>query len=174
MKFPILLMISFPNYLMVLYNHTTNHGIRRGFSLTFLLFAIPAGLLGQKIGRKKTISIGLIGIVVCFLPILTEPSQWLVQALLIAGGACWACININSLPMVVEFASERTIGSFTGYYYLFSFTAAIVSPITYGAIQDYFQTNELLFLFAVLCFGTALISMIFVKHGDNKELVKTK
>ncbi|GAA0355076.1 SLC45 family MFS transporter [Alkalibacterium iburiense] len=145
-----------------------------GFSLTFLIFAIPAGLLGQKIGRKKTISIGLIGIVVCFLPILTEPSQWLVQALLIAGGACWACININSLPMVVEFATERTIGSFTGYYYLFSFTAAIVSPITYGAIQDYFQTNELLFLFAVLCFGTALVSMIFVKHGDNKEMVKTK
>ena len=140
-----------------------------GFSLTFLLFAIPAGRLGQKFGRKKTIVGGLIGIIILFLPILAQPSQWLVQVLLILGGACWSCININSLPMVLEFSSEKSIGAFTGYYYLFSFTAAIVSPIFYGAIQDFFQDNGLLFLFAVLCFAIALGSMIFVKHGDSVE-----
>lgn len=140
-----------------------------GFSLTFLLFAIPAGRLGQKFGRKKTIVGGLIGIIILFLPILAQPSQWLVQVLLILGGACWSCININSLPMVLEFSSEKSIGAFTGYYYLFSFTAAIVSPIFYGAIQDFFQDNGLLFLFAVFCFAIALGSMIFVKHGDSVE-----
>lgn len=142
-----------------------------GFSLTFLLFAIPAGLLAQKIGRKKTIVGGLIGIIVLFLPILAQPSQWLVQVLLILGGACWACININSLPMVLEFSSERSIGAFTGYYYLFSFTAAIVSPILYGAIQDYFHDNSLLFMFAVICFAIALGSMVFVRHGDYQLTV---
>lgn len=145
-----------------------------GFSLTFLIFAIPAGLLAQKIGRKKTILGGLVGIIVLFLPILAQPSQWLVQVLLIAGGACWACININSLPMVLEFSATRSVGSFTGYYYLFSFTAAIVSPISYGAIQDIFNTNELLFLFAVICFSIALVAMMFVQHGDNLELAKEK
>lgn len=141
-----------------------------GFSLTFLLFAIPAGRLGQKFGRKKTIVTGLIGMIVLFLPILAQPSQWLVQVLLILGGACWSCININSLPMVLEFSSENSIGAFTGYYYLFSFTAAIVSPIFYGAIQDFFQDNGLLFVFAVVCFGIALGSMLFVKHGDSVEM----
>ncbi len=141
-----------------------------GFSLTFLLFAIPAGRLGQKFGRKKTIAGGLIGIIILFLPILAQPSQWLVQVLLILGGACWSCININSLPMVLEFSSENSIGAFTGYYYLFSFTAAIVSPIFYGAIQDFFQDNGLLFVFAVVCFGIALGSMLFVKHGDSVEM----
>ena len=142
-----------------------------GFSLTFLLFAIPAGRLGQKFGRKKTIVGGLVGIIILFLPILAQPSQWLVQVLLILGGACWSCININSLPMVLEFSSEKSIGAFTGYYYLFSFTAAIVSPIFYGALQDFFQDNGLLFLFAVICFTIALGSMIFVKHGDSLETV---
>jgi Na+/melibiose symporter-like transporter len=142
-----------------------------GFSLTFLIFAVPAGLLAQKIGRKRTILIGLIGIIVLFLPILARPSQWLVQVLLIAGGACWSCININSLPMVLEFSADQSVGSFTGYYYLFSFTAAIVSPITYGAIQDYFQTEGLLFFFSVICFALALISMFFVKHGDSEEII---
>lgn len=143
-----------------------------GFSLTFLLFAIPAGLLAQKIGRKKTIVGGLIGIIVLFLPILATPSQWLLQVLLIAGGACWAMININSLPMVLEFSREKSIGAFTGYYYLFSFTAAIVSPISFGAIQDITGSNDLLFLFAVTCFAIALVAMGIVKHGDNLELAK--
>lgn len=140
-----------------------------GFSLSFLIFAIPAGLLAQRLGRKRTILIGIIGIMLCFFPILTQPSQLLLQILLIAGGAFWSLININSLPMVLEFGSERTIGSFTGYYYLFSFTAAIVSPILYGFIQDFFQTNELLFSFALICFGIALVSMLFVRHGEDGQ-----
>lgn len=141
-----------------------------GFSLTFLLFAIPAGLIAQKLGRKRTIITGLIGIIGLFLPILAQPSQWLLQALLILGGACWAMININSLPMVLEFASEKNIGAFTGYYYLFSFTAAIVSPIFFGAIQDIFDSNGLLFLFAIICFSIAFFFMQFVKHGDSQPV----
>ena len=141
-----------------------------GFSLTFLLFAIPAGLIAQKFGRKRTIVTGLIGIIGLFLPILAQPSQWLLQILLILGGACWAMININSLPMVLEFASEKNIGAFTGYYYLFSFTAAIVSPIFFGAIQDIFDSNGLLFLFAIICFSIAFFFMQFVKHGDSQPV----
>lgn len=138
-----------------------------GFSLAFLVFAVPAGILAQKIGRKQTILIGLVGIILIFFPILFKPNQVMVQILLIVGGGFWACININSLPMVLEFASEKTIGSFTGYYYLFSFTAAIVSPILYGMIEDTLQTNSLLFAFALVCFTIALISMLFAKHGDT-------
>ena len=104
-----------------------------------------------------------------FLPILIEPSQSVVQILLIFGGVFWACININSLPMVLEFASERTIGAFTGYYYLFSFTAAITSPILFGFIQDTLKSNDLLFVYAVICFAVALFSMLFVKHGENGD-----
>lgn len=143
-----------------------------GFSMAFLVFAYPAGLIGQKLGRKKTILIGLVGIVLLFLPILLRPSQTLLQILLIGGGFAWACININSLPMVVEFASDETIGAFTGYYYLFSFTAAIVSPILYGFIQDRTQDFGLLFFYAVICFAVALISMFFVRHGDYVDSSK--
>lgn len=143
-----------------------------GFSLTFLAFAIPAGMLGQKIGRKRTILIGLIGICLLFLPILARPQQWLVQALLIAGGICWAFVNINSLPMVLEFSSNKTVGTFTGYYYFFSFTSAIVSPILYGFIQDLLDSHAYLFAFSVICFALAFVFMLFVRHGDNLELAQ--
>lgn len=140
-----------------------------GFSLAFLICAIPAGILAQKIGRKTSILIGIVGFITIFLLIIAEPTQGLLQLLLMVGGGFWALMNINALPMVLEFASERTIGSFTGYYYLFSFTASIVSPILYGSIQDFFNTGELLFVFALVCFVIALISMVFVQHGDNED-----
>ena len=143
-----------------------------GVSLTFLAFAIPAGMLGQKIGRKRTILIGLIGICLLFLPILARPQQWLVQAQMIDGGICWAFVNINSLPMVLEFSSNKTVGTFTGYYYFFSFTSAIVSPILYGFIQDLLDSHAYLFAFSVICFALAFVFMLFVRHGDNLELAQ--
>lgn len=141
-----------------------------GFSLFFLLFAIPAGRLGHKFGRKKTILFGIVGFIGIFVLIIAQPSQHLLQLLLMIGGFFWALININSLPMVLEFASITSIGTFTGYYYLFSFSASIVSPIFYGLLQDVFQTDHLLFVFALVCFIVALICMKFVAHGEEKSL----
>ena len=141
-----------------------------GFSLIFLLFAIPAGRIGHKFGRKKTILVGILGFIGIFILIIAQPSQFLLQVLLMIGGFFWALININSLPMVLEFASVTSIGTFTGYYYLFSFSASIVSPIFYGLLQDVFQTDHLLFVFALVCFMVALVCMKFVKHGEEKSI----
>lgn len=157
---------------------TNRYGISGGqasmmlavFSLSFLIFAIPAGIFAKRFGRKRTILLGLVGLIASFTPLLFHPSQMAVQVLLTLTGIFWACININSLPMVLEFASEETFGTFTGYYYLFSFTAAIVSPIFYGYIQDFFHTNELLFTFSLFCFSVALFCMMFVRHGDIPEV----
>lgn len=68
-------------------------------------------------GRKKMILIGLAGIILTFLPIIFVESLLILRVLLFIGGFFWACININSLPMVVELAAQERIGSFTGYYY---------------------------------------------------------
>ncbi|MDI9461963.1 MAG: MFS transporter [Bacillota bacterium] len=136
------------------------------FSLTFVAFAIPAGLLGSKLGRKRTILIGLTGITLAFIPVLFMENKLIIMILLAVGGIFWACININSLPMVVELASKDKVGSFTGYYYFFSFSAAILAPITFGAIRDLTDNYSLLFVFSSVAFILALISMLFVKHGE--------
>lgn len=138
-----------------------------GFSLTFLLFAIPAGRLAQKFGRKRTIILGLVALILLFIPTLLQPSPWMLLLLLVVAGAFWSNVNINSLPIVLQFSNDNTIGAFTGYYYLFSFAAAIVSPILYGFIQDSFQSESLLFAYAIVCFIIALIAMFFVNHGED-------
>ncbi len=156
---------------------TNNLGVSSGsasmiltsFSLAFLVFAMPSGILAGKIGRKKMIITGLIGIIIMFIPLLFLENLTLITILLVGGGLFWACININSLPMVVEMTTERNLGAFTGYYYFFSFSASIVSPILFGWIRDMTQDYSTLFLYSVLAFGLALLFMTFVKHGDNYQ-----
>lgn len=141
------------------------------FSLTLVAFALPAGIIAGRVGRKRTIMVGLIGMVVLFLPMFLINQVWVLRIMLLLAGICWAGININSLPMVVELASANRIGSFTGYYYFFSFSAAIVSPTLYGLIRDLSQSYGSLFLYSGLAFACALICMIFVRHGEAQSEV---
>ena len=142
------------------------------FSLTFLGFAVPAGFIGAKIGRRKAILTGLSGLIILFLPMIFLSNVWLTRACLFLGGFFWALVNINSLPMVVRLSGEEKIGTFIGYYYFFSFSSQIVSPILFGFIRDMVGHYRVLFLYACIAFILAALSLFFVRHGeDEKETV---
>lgn len=136
------------------------------FSLAFLLFAIPAGFIGTKLGRKKTIRLGIIGILAVFVPLILLRNPLLISIFLVVGGVFWALININSYPMVVEMAPKGGVGAYTGYYYFFSSSAAVASPILFGLIKDMVGSYEPLFIYSCIAFILALICILFVKHGD--------
>ncbi|MCL2878784.1 MAG: MFS transporter, partial [Treponema sp.] len=137
------------------------------FSLTFLAFAVPAGFIGAKIGRRRAILIGLAGLIVLFLPMFFLANVWLVRVCLFFGGFFWAFVNINSLPMVVRLSGEEKIGTYIGYYYFFSFSSQIISPILFGFIRDVTKNYRVLFLYSCIAFVLAIISLFFVRHGED-------
>lgn len=139
------------------------------FSIAFLAFAIPAGFIGARVGRKKTILTGLAGITLLFLIMFFVSDQKLLYILLILGGLCWAAINVNSLPMVVDMTGFSSLGKYTGYYYLFSFSASIISPIFFGALRDFAQSYHILFIYSAIAFAVAFISMLFISKGDGES-----
>ena len=137
---------------------------------------IPIGALAAKIGRKRTIQLGVALLTLCFLLgfVLTctssviTPVMYVVFALV---GLAWAAINVNSLPMVVEMCRGSDIGRFTGYYYTFSMVAQVVTPIAAGSLMraiDY----HVLFPYAAIFSALSFITMCFVRHGDAKAEVK--
>lgn len=161
------------------------------FSLTFVIFAVPAGIIAGRFGRRRTIILGLT-LLLLFLapmvfinPLLTSfgvdvmaveslaIKKYVVLVLLACAGFGWACVNINSLPMVVELASIDQIGRFTGFYYFFSFSASIISPILFGWIRDLTDNYSVLFPYAVIFFALALLAIIFVRHGEAKGSSET-
>lgn len=137
------------------------------FSVSFIAVALPAGILGGKIGRRRTILLGLLGVTALFIPMFFIRNLMLLRVFMLVGGAFWAFVNINSLPMVVELAGKDRIGTFTGYYYVASFSAAILSPILFGFIQDLTNNYALIFIYAAVAFALAIGCVAFVRHGES-------
>jgi predicted MFS family arabinose efflux permease len=136
------------------------------FSVTFVAVSIPAGFLANRIGRRNAIMIGLTGVMLIFPGLLLFKDANMVRAMLFIGGAFWAFVNINSLPMVLQLCSHKNIGKYTGYYYLFSFSASISAPILAGVLRDIVLDYGSVFVYAGVSFLIALSCMFFIRHGD--------
>lgn len=127
------------------------------FALSFLLFALPAGFIAGKIGRKRTIIIGLTALTVLFAGGYFTTNLTYLSVMLVAGGISWALVNVNSLAMVVDIAPQSKLGSYTGLYYFFSMGGAIISPPVVGKLidmtgyQSMFIVTPLFMLLALLC-----------------------
>ena len=159
--------------------------------LLFVLFAIPSGIIASKIGRRVTISIGLVmmtAILICLyifppatllapviklplvgIPLVEGGARMLTTAgvLLMFAGIAWSFVNINSLPMVVDLTSAARIGTFTGLYYLFSTFSAIVGPNINGWIIQLTSGNyNNIMLVAPFFMVTALVLMWGVRRGE--------
>lgn len=138
---------------------------------------IPIGFLASKIGRKKTILIGIVILLLAFLlgAFLTEKTKGLIFVTMGLAGIGWATINVNSYPMVVEMSKSSNIGKYTGYYYTASMAAQIITPVLSGLVMDGFWFIEgsdmrRLFPYSVFFCILALITMSLVKHGDAKPI----
>ena len=137
---------------------------------------IPIGSLAHKVGRKRTILIGILLLAVCFAAchfLTTAYSEinvimFIVFALI---GFAWAAINVNSLPMVVEMCKGSDIGKFTGYYYAASMAAQVVTPILAGFLMRN-VSYKVLFPYAALFVMASFVTMTMVKHGDAAPEVK--
>ncbi len=133
---------------------------------------IPIGIIASKIGRKKSIMIGLILMLCCFALAACMPVYHpIINLGFVLIGMGWAAVGVNSLPMVVEMCSSSDVGKYTGLYYTFSMTAQIVTPILSGALLQYVSYRT---LFPYACFFTlaALGTMSQVRHGDSKPEAK--
>lgn len=141
------------------------------FVIASAVFAVPAGYLGKKLGRKKTILIGISAFLTAFVAylavqLLTGEGLVLVWVALIVGGAANMLITVNTLPLVLEIGGVEKIGTFTGYYYTATFSAQIATPILYGAVRMLSGTYMSLFVYCPICFVLSLLSIMLVKHGE--------
>lgn len=153
-------------------------------SLFFVIMALPAGLIGGRIGRRRTIMTGIVLLASCMLAMFLVPVDVLtislarlpvlgnvpvVGTILMLAGISWALININSLPMVVDMTDDLHIGTYTGLYYLFSTMAAILGPNLNGIIIQVSGSNyALVMLFGPMFMLLALIMMLGVRRGEAK------
>lgn len=135
---------------------------------------IPVGILSSKIGRKKAILIGVALLAAAFgiaQFVTAQTPVILMIGVFVLAGFAWATINVNSFPMVVELCSDGDVGKYTGYYYTASMAAQTLTPMVSGFLMDKLGMG-VLFPYAALFVAGSFVTMLFVKHGDSKVVVK--
>ena len=68
-------------------------------------------------------------------------------------------------------ARRGNVGRYTGYYYTASMAAQVITPYFSGLLMDNAGMRPL-FPYATIFVALALVTMLFVKHGDAKAVQK--
>lgn len=147
-----------------------------------------AGIVADKIGRKWTISIGLMAtFVALFIMIFVHPTgvvtgahgefsfpMFLYIVWVIKGfGMAW--VHNCSFPMVVELCSSNKIGKFTGYYYAASMAAQTVTPVLLGFVFMRSGIWGALPIYSMILIGLSCIVFVFlVKNIKAKKVQNAK
>ncbi|MDR3249320.1 MAG: MFS transporter [Treponema sp.] len=142
-----------------------------------VIMAVPAGYLAHRLGRKRFIRLSLIGLasILMLIPVCgfigqrlaLTPSVALVVFLILMFlyGAVWIGVTVNSFPMLWQMASFGNMGIYTGLYYTFSQSAAILAPPVTGLIID-LAGYPGIFIFGSLCMLAAWFTMGGVRSGE--------
>ena len=143
-----------------------------------------AGGIAEKIGRKWTVSCGLLLSVLATLimifvhptgKVVGEHGEFSFPAILFGvwalKGFGMALVHNCSFPMVVELCTSRKIGKFTGYYYAASMSAQTVTPILLGLI--FMRTGAwgaLPVYSSILTVCSALVFILLVKNIKTRKV----
>ncbi|MCL2751340.1 MAG: MFS transporter [Firmicutes bacterium] len=147
------------------------------YAAAFVMY-VPSGIIGGKIGRRRTVLLGIAlmgaGFLLGAVFVAFDPGVSALRAVMfpafILVGAGWATINVHSYVMAVELAKKGNTGLFTGLYYTFSMGAQALTPVLAGLIYGW--SYKLLFFYAAFFTAASFVTMWFVKHGNAASVDK--
>lgn len=141
--------------------------------ITFILFAVPSGLLAGRLGRRRIVLGGLLLFATVLLIGFFTPFVKIMVVLLALGGLAWALIDIHTLPMILDTlggagcVSEQASGAAAAIYFIATTLAATLGPILNGWLIDLAGRNySMIFLIGPLFFLLSFVCMGGVRHGE--------
>lgn len=141
---------------------------------------VVGGLIASKIGRKWTLTAGLLLTLAAYviwlvLGLAIQPNGTFplyIYAIFAVKGFGMSLVHVNSFPMVVELCNAKKIGRFTGLYYAASMLAQTITPTLIGLLLLTKGFGfSLLPLYASVCIAISAALFFFVK---SVKLNKTK
>jgi len=154
-------------------------------TIASLISFVPAAMVSDKIGRKWTIIIGLVLVTIALVMIAFVPASAetfikndvtynktpaILYLCFVIAGIGWAFINCCSYPMVVELASGKNLGRYTGLYYAASMLAQTLTPILAGLLMYKAGKWSILFIYSSIMMACALVVFFFVKNVKTKNV----
>ena len=135
----------------------------QALAITSLLTFLPSIKLTRRIGRKYSIMLGLLFIIIPMViaGFYNQFSIFLVMLFAISG-AGWAIINVNTLPAIMEMANKSNVAVIVGVYYVASQVAHALTSIVVGVVFTAWGF-EMYFFYAAFWMSVAFVFCIFFK-----------
>jgi MFS family permease len=159
----------------------SNAALAQGIAgISSVLLAIPTGYFAHRIGRRRYIrmSLALLAVVLFLIPLSgviainrglsMNGRLGIFLALMFLYGAVWIGIVVNSFPMLWQMATFNNMGIYTGLYYTFSQSAAVLAPPITGAVID-LGGYPGIFVFGGVCMLIAWFIMGGVSTGEAAD-----
>jgi MFS family permease len=159
----------------------SNAALAQGIAgVSSVLLAIPTGYFAHRMGRRRYIrlSLAFLSLILILIPVTgaialgrgfsLNGRLGIFLMLMFLYGAVWIGVVVNSFPMLWQMASFNNMGIYTGLYYTFSQSAAILAPPITGAIID-LGGYPGIFIFGGVCMLTAWFIMGGVSAGEAAD-----
>lgn len=133
------------------------------FQFSSTLFAIPAGILSDRVGRQRVLIVGYALFTLLCMGFLYAESFWPLLMLFLLYGLNFAFVEATERAYVADLAGHKERGTALGAYHMATSLAALPAGLLAGLLWDInplytFATGALLSFAALLMLGTLRLS----------------
>jgi MFS family permease len=138
------------------------------WALGGVIGALPAGLLGVRIGRRNAMLLGFALMAVCLLALDRVTDISMATPLLALASASWTLPMVNAYPLFVEPIPRERRGVLAALFLLsMALGGAIGDPLN-GSLFDLVGGYRPLFLMMAVYTALAFVAMLFVPRGAGE------
>ena len=144
--------------------------------VAFLLGAMPSAVLATRLGRRQTVGLGLL------LVLLTHgatavwvATPWAYALVLGVAGLGGALVLVNILPLVFDLGEDTQFGACTGLVAVPVQAAAVLGPSVAGFVVEATGSQRTLFGVAAVALGIAwlLLQRVHVEPVPKEAMPRT-
>ena len=128
--------------------------------------ALPAGVIGVRIGRRNTILLGFAMMAACMFALDRVTHMNSAIPLLALASASWALPTVNAYPLFIELVSHHIRGVLAALYLLCAALGGAIGDPWNGAVFDLLNGYRAMFLLMACYITVAFVTvLIFVPRG---------
>jgi MFS family permease len=141
------------------------------FNIVYALVATPAGILSDKLGRRRLIILGWIIYALVFAGFAVANAPWQIWILFIAYGLYYALVEGVSRAFVADLVPADKRGTAFGWYYGVLSLALLPASLIAGWMWEAISPAATFYLGAGLALIAAMGIWFFIKEADRKKTV---
>ncbi|RPI10479.1 MAG: MFS transporter [Acidobacteriales bacterium] len=154
---------------MALFGLSVERAIKAFFvmNVSFVLFALPAGLLANKLGLKRTTISGMAIMIVSFCCVSFVKSYTALIVLMVISGIGYGTVLAVSYPFFLSLLPEGNTAGFVGFYHACQNGTLLIGPVVGGFMVDHFGYTTLFYGAAAVMLA-GLITYTIVRNPEGR------